>query len=101
MGVHHLSHRQLASRDVALASDGLSILWPEALGASSDQYPAACRERRVAFPFPERADVGAMAERERGGSFCMASGPCGIGGLDCRTQGCLERAIFLFDAAGL
>src|ERR1035437_4354225 len=101
MGVSQRRSRQLAPGDPALAYPGLRTLRPGALRTPSDQPPAPCGECHAALCGAEVYDRRDLAELCRRPAVWRASAASGVGGLDRRTQGCVEHDVLDAHALGL
>src|SRR5437879_4004930 len=95
MGVYPHGRGELASADNAFTHARLFVLWRYARRAPFHECSFAYRSRDFVVSSVLVNDDLTLAKRFCRGRVCGASVARRIGGLDCGTQGCLKRRIFM------
>ena len=82
-------------RDVGFAHVGCAVVWV-AVELAPRCEPAVSHAQCDAVVHPAGGNDGAdVAQRVRGGTVRSAPVACGIGRLDCRAKGCVERVLWI------
>ena len=86
MGLLEPGLLELASHDRVVSHVGLATFWAESVGTSFGQCGPSRIEYRIGFSVVAPVDRCTVAECIGGGAVWVASGECGIGGMDHRNE---------------
>src|SRR2546422_6135387 len=101
MGLHHRSLRQLAPAHLVVAYGGHSIVRTKSRCTTPRQRALPYSERASSLRATGPDDARPRAKCDGRSAICMAPIARGIGGLDFRTQRCVEHIFCLVIAGSL